>query len=96
MTLAIHSDLNVRTVLCDGETYYCAKDLGCALGYVNLRKAARDHVSRENDYALVDLVPRPMGKNVQPHSHYLSAAGVRELLTKSQQPNVFEIGNKLG
>ena len=37
-------DISVRTLLCNGIPYFCAKDVASALGYAKTRNAVFDHV----------------------------------------------------
>ena len=90
------SELDIRTLLCDGAQYFCAKDVCKSLGYTNPRQAIRVHLSLANVFLLEDLKLSQVGNRVCPHTRYLNEAGVRELLAKSQQPNAYEIGNKIG
>ena len=38
----------IRTCMVDGETYFVGKDVARSLGYLNTRKAIRDHVDDED------------------------------------------------
>ena len=94
MAIESFSNTNVRTCFADGCMWFCAKDIAQELGYKDPGKAIRDHVSMHNKEELGKL---ELQKTPQARTRiYLNANGVRELLSKSQQPNAIEIATSIG
>jgi prophage antirepressor-like protein len=97
MALQIFSEStwSVKTVVADGQPWFCAKDIAKAFGYALPRKAVLDHVFEEDRVRLQDLgrsQMEPPLKNEQGHSVYISEPGVYALIfgSKLESAKVFK------
>ena len=77
----------------DGETYFKAKDVAIALGYVNTRDAVDRHVWDENKFEWCNInrcaVVHDASENVggiHPRTLFLTEPGVYQLIFKSELP----------
>ena len=89
------STWSVKTVVADGQPYFCAKDVAKALGYTNPQKAIRDHVFDEDRAKLENLRVNVQGlplKHNEKESVYISEPGVYALIfgSKLESAKVFK------
>ena len=81
-------DISVRTLLCNGIPYFCAKDVASALGYAKTRNAVLDHVFEEDRSKLQDLrgalSPGPCLQSEHSQSVYITEPGVYALVFGSK------------
>lgn len=73
---------DIRTVLIEGEPWFSGKDVACALGYTNTRKAIRDHVDDE-DKLMERIVTSGQNRNVT----FVNESGMYSLILSSKLPS---------
>ena len=97
MAIQIFSDTcySVKTCLSEGKPWFCAKDVGKALGYAKPRNAIQDHVFEEDRVKLENLmgpVSAPHLKYQERASVYISEPGIYALIfgSKLESAKVFK------
>src|SRR6185436_7620276 len=81
---------NKIDILTDKENnpWFKAKDIAKILGYLNSKKAIKDHVREKHrkTYANIRGNEKGLPLNTQPHTIYISEPGMYSLILKSHMP----------
>jgi superfamily II DNA or RNA helicase/prophage antirepressor-like protein len=90
-----YNDQNVYVAFHKNTTdpYFHANNVCKLLEYVDARDALRNHVDKKNIVYLKDIVTdyKPLYKNIQGHTKFLSKAGLYSLILKSKKETAKEI-----
>jgi prophage antirepressor-like protein len=81
------STWSVKTIVANGQPWFCAKDVAKALGYAKPRNAIRDHVFEEDRSKHGNLMGPVSGPHLEYHdreSVYISEPGVYALIFGSK------------
>lgn len=70
----------VRMVTIDNKPYFCAKDVAVSLGYINPRKAIKDHCR----YVTFCYVPHPQNQNKQIKMSFIPEGDIYRLIIRSK------------
>lgn len=73
---------DIRTILVDGEPWFSGRDVACALGYANTRKAIKDHVDDEDKLG-ERIVTSGQNRNVT----FVNESGMYSLILSSKLPS---------
>lgn len=86
----------IKTVIANDTIWFRGSDVAKILGYARPSEAIRYNVRLGNKRTLKDLKPIENLKFHERTSIYINEAGLRSLLTKSQQPHASEVAKQFG